>query len=118
MATAPRIEKLWGYEETWAKTDHYAGRILHIAPGQSMPLQYHTKRRATIRVLEGALTLTHFNENEEPVTRELGVGDTFTIWSGLRYRLRAASKIVPVKVIEVSTPEHDDVIRINDAHRR
>lgn len=115
---APRVDKPWGYEEIWAKTDHYVGKIIHIDPGQALSLQYHARKHETIRVLEGVMKLTYFNEGEPPMTVELAVGDTFKIWPGLRHRMAAASKIVPVKVIEVSTAEIDDVVRLEDKYGR
>jgi mannose-6-phosphate isomerase len=113
-----RVNKPWGYEEIWAKTDYYAGKILHIEPGQELSLQYHKTKRETIRVLEGVLMLTYFDEGEPPTTRELAIGDAFMIWPGLRHRMHAASKIYPTKVLEVSTPELDDVVRIEDKYGR
>ena len=50
-----KIEKPWGYEEIWAETDKYVGKILTILPNHRLSLQYHEKKEETIYVLEGKL---------------------------------------------------------------
>ena len=45
-----RIEKPWGYEIWWARTDRYVGKILHVRKGESLSLQYHNVKEETIRI--------------------------------------------------------------------
>ncbi len=106
-----RIEKPWGYELIWAKTDRYAGKILVVNAGCQLSLQYHQTKDETIYVLNGRLALTHYLENETPVVSELGPGESFHIGAGLRHRMKA---IEDCKVLEVSSPELDDLVRLKD----
>jgi mannose-6-phosphate isomerase len=109
------ITKPWGYELIWAKTDRYVGKILHIKAGQSLSLQYHREKVETIMVLSGRMSLEFFEEGEEPKVRELGPREPFHIPSGLRHRMVA---IDDTDVVEVSTPELDDVVRLEDRYGR
>ena len=49
--SAKRIDKPWGYEIWWARTDRYVGKLLHINKGESLSLQYHNVKDETIHVL-------------------------------------------------------------------
>ena len=109
-----RVDKPWGYELVWAETDRYVGKILHIAAGQKLSRQYHVKKDETFLVESGEMDL------------EIGVGAEMTT---LRMRARDAFHCVPntvhrmvavtdVDVVEVSTPELDDVVRLEDAYGR
>ena len=112
------IDKPWGYERIWAKTDKYVGKLLYINEGQRLSLQYHRVKQETIYVLEGKLELVL----EEGSRRDmhsvfLGPGDTFHI-APLTIHRFAASQGTDVKVMEVSTTELDDVERIEDDYSR
>src|SRR5256886_17337661 len=52
-----RVEKPWGHELIWAKTDRYVGKILHIEPGHVLSLQYHHKKDESIYLLTGEIIL-------------------------------------------------------------
>ena len=52
-----RVEKPWGYELIWARTDRYVGKILHVKAGHVLSLQYHNRKDETMHVLSGELTL-------------------------------------------------------------
>lgn len=106
-----RIEKPWGHEEWWAFTDKYVGKILHIKSGHRLSLQYHRVKDESIRVLDGTLTLILDHE-----TLTLQPGDGARITPGTLHRMEARDG--DVKVVEVSTPEVDDVIRISDDYLR
>ena len=106
-----RIEKPWGYEFIWAKTDKYVGKILHINAGHKLSLQYHEVKDETIMVKSGKLDFHydghHFTLHE---------GESFHIKPGKIHRMSANDH--DVEVIEVSTPELDDVVRLSDAYGR
>src|SRR5437016_10123903 len=104
-----RVEKPWGYELIWAETDRYCGKILHIRAGERLSLQYHERKMETIFLSKGKMVLEHFREGEPPASRELGPGEAFHILPGLRHRMIA---IEDTDVFEVSTPELDDVVRL------
>jgi mannose-6-phosphate isomerase-like protein (cupin superfamily) len=110
-----RVDKPWGHELIWAKTDRYVGKILHIKRGESLSLQYHRQKDETIMVLTGRMKLEHFVDGEEPRSRELGPREPFHITVGLRHRMIA---LEDTDVVEVSTPELDDVVRLEDRYGR
>lgn len=108
-----RIEKPWGYELIWAKTDKYVGKILHINPGQKLSLQYHERKSETIYVSDGILELHLQNE-----IIYLQKHQTFHIDPNTIHRFACPDGIQSVELVEVSTPELDDVIRIQDDYGR
>jgi mannose-6-phosphate isomerase len=110
-----RVPKPWGYEIVWARTQHYAGKILHVRAGESLSLQYHERKEETLRVLAGALALEVGDAGEARRTIHLGPGEGWHIPPGTRHRLTA---IEDVDVLEVSTPELDDVVRLEDRYGR
>lgn len=109
------IHKPWGHELMWAKTARYVGKILHINAGESLSLQYHRVKDETIMVLAGRMQLVYFADGEPPQSRELVPGEPFHIAPELRHRMIA---IDDTDVIEVSTPELDDVVRLEDRYGR
>ncbi|MDB4952762.1 MAG: cupin [Myxococcales bacterium] len=110
-----RVDKPWGHELIWAKTDRYVGKILHIRAGESLSLQYHRVKDETIMVLSGRMKLEYFVDGEPPRARELGPREPFHIAVGLRHRMTA---VEDTDVVEVSTPELDDVVRLEDRYGR
>lgn len=109
------VDKPWGHELIWAKTPRYVGKILHVRAGEALSLQYHRIKEETIMVLSGRMKLEFFAEGEEPSTRELEVRVPFHVSPGLRHRMIA---IEDTDVLEVSTPELDDVVRLEDRYGR
>jgi quercetin dioxygenase-like cupin family protein len=109
------VDKPWGHELIWAKTDRYVGKILHIKAGEALSLQYHRVKDETIMVLSGKLRFEHFAEGAEPATTVLEPRVPFHITPGLRHRMIA---IEDTDVLEVSTPELDDVVRLEDRYGR
>ena len=108
------INKPWGYEVIWAHTDKYVGKVLHIDPGHRLSEQYHEVKDETIYVLEGLLQLVL----DEDDVRMLEPGDSFHISPGRVHRFVAPKHGPAVKLMEVSTPELDDVVRTNDDYDR
>jgi len=112
---ARRVEKPWGYELIWAHTDEYVGKLLVVETGKRLSLQLHRVKEESIYVAAGKLLLYLENDEGEIVTREMGPGEHSRIPVGRRHRFEA---IEHVEIIEVSTPELDDVVRIEDDHGR
>ncbi|MCB9728336.1 MAG: cupin domain-containing protein [Deltaproteobacteria bacterium] len=111
-----RVDKPWGHEIIWAETDRYAGKLLHIAAGHALSLQYHERKAESIYVLSGRLHLHHASAPGEPVSvRVVEAGDAFDIVPGMLHRFEARE---PVVLVEVSTPELDDVVRLDDRYGR
>jgi len=109
------VDKPWGHELIWAKTDRYVGKILHVRAGESLSLQYHRVKDETVMVLSGRLRFEFFAEGAEPRIIELAPRQPFRVAPGLRHRMIA---IEDTDVIEVSTPELDDVVRLEDRYGR
>jgi mannose-6-phosphate isomerase-like protein (cupin superfamily) len=110
-----RVEKPWGYELIWARTDRYVGKVLVVESGKRLSLQLHRVKDETIYLASGRLRLHLENDDGEIVTREMGPGDHSRIPAGRRHRFEAIER---AEIIEVSTPELDDLVRIEDDHGR
>jgi mannose-6-phosphate isomerase len=106
-----RVEKPWGHEEIWAHTDKYVGKILQLETGKRLSFQYHEVKDEWIQVLSGRLLLTLENHDGVIEDRELGPGEGAPVPTGRRHRYTA---IETCRLIEVSTPELLDVVRIQD----
>lgn len=109
-----RVPKPWGYELIFAKTARYAGKILHVNQGESLSLQYHEAKEETLFVVRGELRLTIESNGDR---RELALreGEAFHIPPRLIHRMEA---VVDTDVAEVSSPELDDVVRLEDRYGR
>jgi mannose-6-phosphate isomerase len=110
-----KVDKPWGHELIWAKTDRYVGKILFVKAGEALSLQYHRLKDETIMVLSGRMEFTHYFDNERPETEELAPNVPFHITPGMRHRMVA---IEDTHIVEVSTPELDDVVRLEDRYGR
>ncbi|MCI0582150.1 MAG: cupin domain-containing protein [Chloroflexi bacterium] len=106
-----RVDKPWGHEEIWAQTDRYVGKILVIETGRRLSFQYHDVKDEWIRVLSGRLLLTLEDDAGEIVERELGPGEAAHVAPLRRHRYEAIER---AELVEVSTPELSDVVRIED----
>jgi mannose-6-phosphate isomerase-like protein (cupin superfamily) len=109
------VPKPWGHETVWAKTERYVGKILHVRAGECLSLQYHRVKEETMRVLSGAITLEVGEEDAARTAVRLGPGDGWHIPPGTRHRVRA---LEDTDILEVSTPELDDVVRLEDVYGR
>jgi mannose-6-phosphate isomerase len=106
-----RVEKPWGHEEILAETDRYVGKMLVIETGRRLSFQYHAVKDEWIRVVSGRLLLTLEDGRGEIVERELGPGEAAHVAPLRRHRYAAIER---AELIEVSTPELTDVVRIED----
>ena len=109
------VEKPWGHELIWARTKDYVGKLIHINSGESLSRQYHVKKDESIYVMKGTLTL-ELGDGSLMQTLILEEGHSFRIAPYTIHRFIANSG--DVDLIEVSTPELQDVVRINDKYGR
>ncbi len=109
------VSKPWGHELIWAKTDKYVGKILHINAGESLSLQFHRIKDETIMVLSGSMQFESYLEGKQPLVIVLGPNQPVHIVPGMRHRMVA---IEDTDVLEVSTPELSDVVRLDDRYGR
>lgn len=110
-----KVQKPWGYELRWAITDRYLGKILHINRGEALSLQYHDLKDEYQYVLQGAVDIEIGGPDGALSTRRMSAGDTLHITPGTRHRITA---IEDADIVEVSTPEIDDVVRLEDRYGR
>lgn len=113
-AVPVRVDKPWGHELIWAHTERYVGKILHVKAGERLSLQYHRVKDETIHVLSGELRFI-VEENGSLVEHVMKPGASYHIRPNIRHRMVA---ITDCDILEASTPELDDVVRIDDEYGR
>jgi len=109
-----RVEKPWGYELHWARTDRYVGKLIHVNAGEALSLQYHNIKDETIYLHSGRL-LFEIEEDGRLTQREMSPGESVHVTPKTVHRMTA---IEDSDIFEVSTPELDDVVRIEDRYGR
>ena len=109
-----RVEKPWGHELIWARTDRYVGKVLHIEPGHLLSLQYHEKKDETIHVLRGEI-IFRVQVDGEMTERSMKAGESYRITPRTVHQMEA---VTSSDLLEVSTPELDDVVRLEDRYGR
>jgi len=108
------VQKPWGHEEIWAETSRYLGKILSIRGGHRLSRQYHEIKEETIRVLSGTVTI-EVGEGPDWISKYCE-GSVFHVEPRTIHRFCAYDG--DVQLLEVSTPEIDDVVRIEDDYSR
>ena len=115
MADVPyKVDKPWGYELVWARTERYVGKLLHVKAGHVLSLQYHNLKDETMHVLRGELLL-RVKPGETLEERRFRAGDSVHIPAKLIHQIEA---VVDSDVLEASTPELDDLVRLQDRYGR
>ena len=109
-----KTDKPWGYELLWAHNTHYAAKILHIMANHALSLQVHREKHETMCVLNGMVELEIHVDGHETRT-VLNPGESFHIPAGVTHRLSA---LITSDVLEASTPQLDDVVRLADDYGR
>ncbi len=110
------VPKPWGHETIWAHTDRYVGKILHIDAGQALSVQYHERKDETVFLLNGEMNYwVQLPGEEELRDQRLTTGQSFRITPGTIHYMEA---VTDCDVLEASTPEVDDVVRIKDRYGR
>ncbi len=110
-----RIEKPWGHEVLWAETDEYAGKILSVRAGEALSLHFHEERDKTLLLIRGQITLEVGAGVSSLAQVPVREGEAFRIRPGVLHRVTAQTD---VEMMEVSTPELDDIVRIRDRYGR
>jgi mannose-6-phosphate isomerase len=114
-AESTRVDKPWGHELRWGVTDRYAGKVLHIKKGEALSLQYHERKDEFLYVVEGAIEIELGGADGALTRHRMQAGDTLHITPGSRHRMTA---VEDTDIFEVSTPELDDVVRLEDRYGR
>jgi mannose-6-phosphate isomerase-like protein (cupin superfamily) len=108
------VHKPWGHETIWAHTDRYVGKVLHIKAGQALSVQYHEVKDETIHLLAGEMVY-RVQIDGALTDVKLKKGDSYRITPGTIHQMEA---ITDCDVLEASTPELDDVVRLSDRYGR
>ena len=108
------VPKPWGHELIWAHTDRYVGKILHIEAGHELSVQYHDRKDETVHLLSGELSYRVHIDGELRDVR-LKAGESYRITPGTIHQMVA---VTDCDVLEASTPELDDVVRLSDRYGR
>lgn len=109
------VKKPWGQEQWISLNDKYCLKKIFINKDQRTSLQYHEQKKETNFVLSGTVLFTISKDNKlENYT--LTPGDAVNINPLAIHRFTAISD--DVVLLESSTPEVDDVIRIEDDTQR
>ncbi len=113
-ADVKHVPKPWGHETIWAHTDRYVGKILHINAGHALSVQYHNVKDETVYLLSG--TMKYWVDTDGELRDvQLKQGDAFRITPGTVHYMEA---VTDCDILEASTPELDDVVRIKDRYGR
>ena len=110
-----KVPKPWGHETIWAQSDRYVGKVLHINAGQELSVQYHNKKDETVYLLSGEISYRVKSDSGALEDVRLKLGESFRITPGIVHQMVA---VTDCDVLEVSTPELDDVVRISDKYGR
>jgi mannose-6-phosphate isomerase-like protein (cupin superfamily) len=114
MSDVVRVEKPWGYELHWAHTDRYVGKVIHVNRGHALSLQYHNRKDETIYLWSGRLRF-EIEIDGQLVSRDMQPGESVHITPKTVHRMTA---IEDSDILEASTPELDDVVRLEDRYGR
>jgi quercetin dioxygenase-like cupin family protein len=109
-----RVDKPWGYELLWARTDRYVGKIIHVNAGHALSLQFHRVKTETVYLASGKVRY-EIQDGDARRALDLLPGDRLHIPAGTVHRVTA---IEDADIVEVSTPELDDVVRLEDRYGR
>jgi mannose-6-phosphate isomerase-like protein (cupin superfamily) len=109
------VEKPWGHELIWAETDRYVGKILHVRAGHALSLQYHQRKDETIHLLRGILRFFAGPSADTLAEVRMQEGESYRVMPGTVHRMVA---VTDVDILEASTADLDDVIRLEDRYGR
>jgi mannose-6-phosphate isomerase len=110
-----RVDKPWGYELVYASTENYCGKIIFIRAGEELSLQFHRTKDETLYVYSGRVEFEVADPGKPMDIEVISPGRAFHLAPGTVHRLRALEDTV---ILEVSTPDLDDVVRLEDRYGR
>jgi mannose-6-phosphate isomerase len=109
------VDKPWGGELWFAHTDRYAGKLLHVKAGRRLSVQYHATKDESSYLLSGRIVLSRGPSADLLVETELEPGG---VWRNEPGSVHSVEALEDSTIIEVSTPELDDVVRLADDYGR
>ena len=108
------VQKPWGHETIWAHTERYVGKVLHIKAGHALSVQYHDRKDETIHLLSGEM-IYRVQKDGVLTDMRLRAGESFRNEPGTIHQMEA---VTDCDVLEASTPDLDDVVRLSDRYGR
>jgi mannose-6-phosphate isomerase len=116
VSAVRRVDKPWGHEEVFALVDgKFCGKAIHVTEGHSLSLQYHERKEETISVQSGRLLVEVGRDERALEEFEMEPGESIHLLPGVRHRVTA---VVDTVLLEASTTELDDVVRLEDRYGR
>ena len=111
-----KVEKPWGHELIWALSDAYCGKVLFVKAGAALSLQFHSEKDESWLVQSGRAKLELGEVGQQVLHEEvIGAGAAFRYRPGTVHRVTA---IEDTTILEVSTPQLDDIVRLEDLYGR
>ena len=111
-----RVEKPWGWELIWAHAEEYVGKVLFVRAGHSLSLQFHKEKDESWYVQSGRAELRLGDAGDALLNTEvIAPGACFRFRPGTVHKLKA---LEDTTIFEVSTPQLDDVVRLEDDYGR
>ena len=110
-----RVEKPWGYEIWYAKTEQYVGKIIHVNKGGKLSLQYHEHKDESSYLLKGKLLLTKGDTADNLTVTEISEGYA---WRNKPLEIHTVEALEDTDFLEVSTPQVEDIVRLKDNYGR
>jgi mannose-6-phosphate isomerase-like protein (cupin superfamily) len=110
-----KVDKPWGFELRFAITDRYLGKVIHVNQGEALSLQYHEAKDETLLMTKGSMDLELAGADGAMATHRLSEGDCVRIVPGRKHRMVA---VEDCEFFEVSSPEINDVVRLEDRYGR
>jgi len=115
-AEPKKVDKPWGHELIFVVTDRYAGKLLHVKAGEALSLQFHRLKDESWYLQSGRAKLELGDAGEAVLNEEVVSAPAFFRFQpGTVHRVTA---IEETTIVEISTPQLDDVVRLEDAYGR
>lgn len=117
------VEKPWGREIWYADQSAYAGKVLEVKAGRRLSLQYHERKVETLLLLSGRVTLTYqpLAPGEDPTAVTPATPFLWIAGQALHIPARTIHRFEALEdsvLLEVSTADLTDVVRLQDDYRR
>lgn len=110
-----RTDKPWGFELLIAHTPKYAGKVIFVKAGCRLSFQYHRNKDESFYIFSGKVMIETSQNGEQPASSVVQPGNCIRIPPLTRHRMKAIEDTV---LFEVSTPELEDIERLDDDYGR
>jgi mannose-6-phosphate isomerase len=116
---AARQDKPWGHELIFAGIDgKYAAKVIHVAAGHALSLQYHNEKEETISILDGEALIQYGPASGDLTEMRFRPGDTIHLPAGVLHRVTAVADLTFAEASTAYPGWRDDVVRLEDRYGR